>query len=260
MINKIKEKRNDLIFILQFTIDDFKMRYAGSLLGFLWAFLQPITTIFIYWFVFQGSQAVDDYPFILWLVAGLIPWFFISEAISNATPTMVQYSYLVKKVMFNINILPIVKELSVLIVQIVLILFTIIFFSVMGYYPDIQYLEILVYLFYMFIITTGISYLTATLYVFYRDIIQIVGIVLQLFFWFTPIVWNMSSHAEWIRKIVVFNPIYYIVNGYRNVFIYKQRTSENIGMLIYYWVFAFIILFIGIRIFNKCKNHFADTL
>ena len=263
MKNVIKKTLNEFIFIWQFAIDDFKAKYAGSVLGTTWAFLQPIITMILYWFVFQmgfKSQPVANFPFILWLMAGLVPWFLISEAIPGATASMVEYSYLVKKVLFNIKILPLAKIVSVLLVQFVLIVFMIICYAIGGYYPDIYYLQLPVYLIYMIILVAGISYITATLYVFFKDTVQIVAIILQIVFWLTPIVWDFSVMPAIVQKILRFNPIYYIVNGYRNVFVYKNAMGQGIVMQIYYWAVAFAILWIGLKLFNKCKDHFADVL
>lgn len=259
----LKSKKSDICFIWQFAIDDFKTKYAGSTLGILWAFLQPIITMILYWFVFQlgfKSQPVDDFPFILWLMTGLTPWFFLSEAIINATASLVDYSYLVKKVLFNINILPLAKIISVLFVQIVLILFTVCSYFIGGYIPDLYYFQLPVYLVYMIILASGIAYITATLYVFFKDVIQIVSIVTQIFFWLTPIVWTLESMPNGVRKILVFNPVYYIISGYRDAFIYKQWMSHGIGMTLYYWIIALLLLLIGVKLFDKCKNHFADVL
>ena len=93
--------KGNLFFVSQFALDDFKTKYAGSVLGFFWAFVQPVITVLIYWFIFQigfKNGDVDGYPFILWLVSGLLPWFFVSDSITNATSSLVEYSYLVKKV------------------------------------------------------------------------------------------------------------------------------------------------------------------
>lgn len=171
MKKKVEKVVCNFSFIWQFAIDDFKMKYAGSGLGTLWAFLQPIITIVLYWFVFQigfKSQPVENFPFILWLISGLVPWFFVSESVSNATGCMTEYSYLVKKVLFNIDILPFAKVISVLLVQLVLIVFTIILFAIGGYWPDLHYLQIPIYLLYMILLATGVSYFTATLYVFLK--------------------------------------------------------------------------------------------
>lgn len=108
--------KGNLFFVSQFALDDFKTKYAGSVLGFFWAFVQPVITVLIYWFIFQigfKNGDVDGYPFILWLVSGLLPWFFVSDSITNATSSLVEYSYLVKKVLFNINILPVARVVSV---------------------------------------------------------------------------------------------------------------------------------------------------
>lgn len=260
---KNKKLINDVFFVFQFAIDDFKGKYAGSVLGGAWAFMQPIITICLYWFIFQlgfKSAPVADFPFILWLMVGLVPWFFISDGISNATPCLVEYSYLVKKVLFNINILPIAKLISTLMVQLVLVVFAIILYMLLGYFPDLYYLQIPIYLIYMLIISAGISYITATLYVFFKDTMQIVSIVLQVVFWMTPIVWDFGIMPEIVQKILKFNPFYYIIAGYRNIFVYKDGIGHQWWMVAYYWIFAVVLLIVGVKLFRKCKDHFPDVL
>ena len=88
---KLKNLCNDIVFLWQFSLDDFKSKYAGSAACAAWAILQPLSTIILYWFVFQigfKSQPVTSVPFVLWLVAGLLPWLFFSEAIANATSAL----------------------------------------------------------------------------------------------------------------------------------------------------------------------------
>ena len=111
--------------ILQLTIRDFKSRYLGSYLGLLWAFIQPVITILIFWFVFEvgfKSAPVGDSPFILWLMTGIIPWFFISESLASGTGSVVENSYLVKKIVFRVSMLPVVKLLSALVVHVFFVL------------------------------------------------------------------------------------------------------------------------------------------
>lgn len=256
-------KKTDWQFIFQFAMDDFRNKYAGSLMGVTWAFIQPMMTIIIYWFIFQvgfGSKPVEGYPFILWLISGLIPWFFISECIIGVTTSLAEYSYLVKKVVFNINILPLVRVISCFLVQVFLVLITILFFVFFGYYPDAYYLQLPYYMLYMIVLLMGIGYLTAALYPFFKDLLQIVNIVMQVIFWLTPMVWNFSIMPEMVQKILVFNPIYYIVEGYRNAFIHKEFFWENGQMGIYYWGIAILFLLLGKKTFQKMKPHFADVL
>ena len=100
--------------------NDFKKRYAGSYLGMVWAFVQPVVTVVMYWIVFDRvfntrSQLVAggiEVPYVLYLTAGLVPWFYFSESLSNGTTALLEYNYLVKKVVFKISILPIIKIIA----------------------------------------------------------------------------------------------------------------------------------------------------
>ena len=107
--------------LISLTKNDFKQRYLGNVLGVLWAFIQPTVTILIFWFVFQvgfKSKPVDDFPFILWLVAGIFPWFFFAEGLSNGTNAVIANTFLVKKVVFRVSLLPIVSLLSASVVHV----------------------------------------------------------------------------------------------------------------------------------------------
>lgn len=259
-LNKYKK---NIGFLWQFSLDDFKNKYSGSFMGVTWAFVQPLMTILIYWFVFQigfKSQPVSNYPYILWLVSGIIPWFFISEGIVSVTTSLSEYSYLVKKIVFDINILPLVKVLSCFLVQIFLIIITQILFIVWGFYPDVYYLQIFYYLLYATVLLIGLGYCTSALYVFFKDLIQIVNIIMQIIFWVTPIVWNFDIMPESVKKVLEFNPVYYIINGYRDCFINKKFFWENLNMGAYYWIVALLMLVIGKKVFKKTKIHFADVL
>lgn len=258
------KSKYDIGFICQFALDDFKTKYAGSLLGFIWAFLQPAVTVVIYWFVFQigfGNEAVNNVPFIIWLVSGLLPWFFVSDAVNNSTASLVEYSYLVKKVVFNIDILPLARIISVLFIQLFLLVVAIVLSIVYGVMPSVYWLQIVYYMIYMMIICTGIAYFTSALYVFFKDTIQVVAIILQVFFWGTPIVWQMKVMPEHIQTILRYNPLYYITNGYRDALVsHKWFVEYPIGDVLYYWFVAFVVLGIGMYTFKKLKQHFADVL
>lgn len=264
MKGNIRKLKNDSVFVCQFALDDFKTKYAGSALGFVWAFIQPVITVIIYWFIFQlgfKNGDVNGYPFILWLVSGLLPWFFISDSISNATSSLVEYSYLVKKVLFNINILPIARIVSVLFVQLFLLGFTMILFAVYGCMPDIRWLQLIYYMVYMFILCIGVVYFTSALFVFFRDMIQIVSIVLQVIFWMTPIVWQLNIFSDKIQYILNYNPLFYPVRGYRDSLMQGKWFWEyGVDWNAYYWIIAFAFLGIGIFSFRRLKQHFADVL
>ena len=132
-------KNRKLVFSL--AKNDFKTKYAGSYFGTVWAFVQPIVTICVYWFVFglalrNGSD--KGVPFVLWLIAGLVPWFFIQEGLTGGTNALLEYNYLVKKVVFNIDILPLVKTIAALFIHVFFVLFMLFLFALYGYYPGLH--------------------------------------------------------------------------------------------------------------------------
>lgn len=254
--------------ILKLSKNDFKTRYAGSYLGIIWAFIQPIVTILVYWFVFEKGLKADSVldkegiqvTFVLWLSAGLIPWFFFSEALNNATNALMEYSYLVKKVVFKISILPIIKIISALFVHLFFIVFLLILSSCYGYYPDQYTLQVVYYSFCMFVFVLALSYTTSAVVIFFRDLSQIINIVLQIGVWITPIMWQVSIIPDAMQKFFKLNPMYYIVDGYRQALFYKEYFWEHPWMTLYYWGLTVVVFLFGTIIFKRLKPHFADVL
>lgn len=253
--------------ILNLAKNDFKTKYAGSYLGIFWAFVQPIVTVLVYWFVFQvGLRSGDmhDYPFVLWLVAGLVPWFFFQDALSGGTNALIEYSYLVKKVVFKISTLPLVKVISALFVHAFFVAFTLILYSCYGYFPDLYVLQVIYYSFALFVLVLGICYTTCAIVIFFRDLTQIINIVLQVGVWVTPIMWNIDDMAERIPRVLVLimkaNPLYYIVNGYRDALLNKVWFWERFDLTCLYWLVTAAVFGLGAVIFKRLKVHFADVL
>ena len=158
--------------------NDFKTKYAGSYFGVIWAFIQPIVTVLVYWFVFQkGLRSPDismgegvEVPFVLWLIAGIVPWFFFSDAWGAGTNTLNEYSYLVKKVVFKISILPVVKMISALFVHIAFVALVVIIYCCYGQFPDVYYLQLFYYSFCLLVLVLGLSYATSAIVVFFKDL------------------------------------------------------------------------------------------
>lgn len=269
-MEKREERKRTRKLLGKLAKDDFKRKFAGSYLGVIWAFVQPVITVMVYWFVFEkalghGSQLGKDgitAPFVLWLIAGLVPWFFFSEAWSSGTNTLIDYDYLVKKVVFRIDILPLVKVISASFVHLFFVCFAIFLYACYGYFPDLYVLQVVYYTVCMAVLVCGLIYITSSIVVFFRDLSQIVGIVLQIGIWMTPIMWNYESihFSPAIMKLLKLNPMFYIVQGYRDALINKVGFWEYPEMTCYFWLFALAMLLIGKWVFGKLKPHFADVL
>jgi len=245
------------------TKNDFKQRYLGNILGVAWAFIQPLATVAIFWFVFQvgfKSQPVDNFPFILWLVAGIFPWFFFADALSSGTNSVLANSFLVKKVVFRVSLLPVIPLLTALVIHIFFIFIMFFMFMYYNYMPTFYWLQIGYYLFATMILLLGLSWVTSSIVVFFRDMGQFVAMVLQFGFWLTPIFWSFKTIPEQYHWIIKLNPLVYIIEGYRNSMIYHKWFWEDIHMTFYFWIITGIIFVIGGLTFKKLRPHFSDVL
>jgi len=259
LISIIKNRR----LLWSLTKNDFKQKYIGNFLGVFWAFLQPTATVLIFWFVFQvgfKSQPIDNFPFILWLLAGMFPWFYFAEALSNGTNSIVANSFLVKKVVFRVSLLPIIPLFSAFIVHVFFILFMFAMFMYYGYTPNIYWIQIIYYLFATSVLLLGLSWITSSVVVFFKDIGQMVSMFIQFGFWLTPIFWSMKVVPEKYYWIIKLNPMVYIIEGYRNSMIYHKWFWENMDMTLYYWTVTAVIFILGAFTFKKLRPHFADVL
>ncbi len=258
--------QKDRKLLMTLARNDFKAKFAGSYLGVIWAFVQPLVTVFIYWFVFGVALKASNgsgYPYIVWIVAGLVPWFYFSDAWNAGTSAMVSYDYLVKKVVFNINILPMVKLVSTLFINLFFLLIGFVLSCLYGFVPGLHTLQIFYYLTGLILLVIGLVYFTAAVAVFFRDMIQIVGIALQIGIWATPIMWNCGETLAawpWLIRLFKLNPMYYIVDGYRDALLTGTWFFEKGWWTLYFWCFTLGMLWIGTRVFKKLKVHFADVL
>lgn len=244
--------------------NDFKKRYAGSYLGAIWAMIQPVVTVGLYYIVFEiimnGASRTEEAPFVLFLTAGLVPWFFFSEALNSGTNALREYDYLVKKVVFKISILPIIKIIAATFIHIFFILVLLIVAAIYGYYPTIYTIQILYYSACMFLLVLALCYTTCAIVVFFKDLSQIISILLQIGMWATPILWDINTLPSKWQVILKINPLVYIVNGYRSA-VYKQEWFfQDFFSTVYFWMFTVVIFGFGTMVFKRLKVHFADVL
>ena len=248
--------------------NDFKKRYAGSYLGAVWALAQPVVTVGMYYVVFDrilGSAPPrlsngTPVPYVLFLTAGLVPWFYFSEALNHGTNALLEYNYLVKKVVFKISILPIIKIIAATFIHAFFVCILLVVAAIYGYYPTIYTIQIFYYSACLFIFVLALCYSTCAIVVFFRDLSQIISIALQIGMWATPILWNIGDlDANWTR-IVKLNPLVYIVNGYRSAIYEHEWFFWDFFSTMYFWIVTVVLFGIGALIFKRLKVHFADVM
>lgn len=244
--------------------NDFKKRYAGSYMGVVWALAQPVVTVGMYYIVFDkimgNVSRTEEAPFVLFLTAGLVPWFYFNEALNSGTNALREYDYLVKKVVFKISILPIIKIIAATFIHVFFVLILLVVAAIYGYYPTIYTIQLVYYSFCLFIFVLALSYTTCAVVVFFKDLSQIINIGLQIGMWATPILWDMSTLSPKWQIIVKINPLVYIVNGYRSS-IYKQEWFfQDFFSTMYFWIATIALFGMGALVFKRLKVHFADVL
>lgn len=256
----VVKNRNMLVNLIK---SDFKNRYLGNHLGIIWAFIQPLVMVAVYWFVFVHgfrNTPVENVPFLLWLLAGLVPWFLLNDAIMSASNAITSQSFLVKKIVFEVKLLPFVKIGSAVLVNIAFWALMLIVCLCYGYYPDIYWLQLIYFMACIIAISLSLSLLLSAIMPFLPDVSQILSIFLQIMFWATPIFWNPTLLHGKLIYIVKLNPFAYIVLGFRDSVIYHEPFWHRPVMMTYFWCLTLFLYWLGNRTFNKLRPHFADVL
>ncbi|NQV02706.1 MAG: ABC transporter permease [Bacteroidia bacterium] len=243
---------------------DFQNKYLASYIGLPWAFIQPGATILVMWFAFTYGLKINvmdgGIPFVPWLICGLIPWFFISDTLTSSSNSLIEYSYLIKKTSFKVAIIPFIKIFTGLIIHLFFIGVIAILVMAYGFYPNIYWLQIFYLVIATFTLLTGIGWLISSINVFVRDVGPMVNVVISIMFWATPIIWPYSMLSGNMKYFALFNPFFYITEGYRYIFLQKTWIFQNIEMTIYFWVITAFVFVLGALVFKRLSPHFADVL
>lgn len=244
---------------------DLVKTYRGAALGWMWAVIKPAVTIFVYWFAFtvglRAQTNVNGFPYFLWIVAGVVPWFYISEMITGGTDCIRKYSYLVTKMKFPVATIPTFINISKFSIHLMLIAIVIILFMIFGYMPDVYLLQLPVYMLLAFVFLNCWGLFSSLLGVISKDYSNLVKSFITALFWLSGIMWNPETvNNEIIRKILNLNPVTFLVNGFRNCFINKIWIWEQPQRLMYFSIITVILLILAIVVYKKLRKDIPDVL
>ena len=242
---------------------DFKQRYVGSSLGFLWTILEPLCFLLIIWFVFSFGLKIrpqGNVPFIIYLIPALVVYNFFNQAVGTSCNIFRSYSFLVQKVQFRVSLVPVARVISELGLHFIFIIIVMMFLIAYGIWPTLYWFQALYYLFGTLMLIIGLSWLLSSLGVFVRDMAPMVAIFLRFLFYLTPIFWSIEVVPARYQIFLKINPLFYIVQGYRQSFVYGVPFWHDPLNAFYFWGVVFTIFIIGILVFIKLRPHFADVL
>ena len=254
----LKELYNYREMLSNLVKKDLRTRYKGSVLGFLWTFVNPILQLIVYTMVFSIIMKVNVDKFYIYLFIALIPWLFFATSIQNGASSIISNKDLIKKIYFPRLIIPIsvVNASFMNMIFSMLIVFVALILSGIGLSRYIFMLPIIMMIEYLF--TLGLSFVFAAVNVFFRDLEHILGIIIMGWFYLTPIVYTTDMVPQeylWIFKL---NPMVPIMDVYRQILYYKQLPSFNgLGLI---FIFSIAMIVIGYYIFQKLQKNFVEEL
>ena len=201
------------------------------------------------------------YPFFLWLIAGVVPWFYMSDMLTAGTETIRKYSYLVTKMKFPVSTIPTFVSISKFIVHLVLVGIMILIFVFLGYMPTIYIVQLPFYMLLMFIFFTIWSLFASLLSSMSKDFGNLVKSMVTAVFWLSGILWNPDTiQIEWVKKILMLNPVTFLTNGFRNCFINHTWFWEQPKRLLYFAIVTVIMLVLAIWTYKKLRKEIPDVL
>lgn len=258
-----------MVLLTELTKTDFKLRYQGSVLGYLWALLRPLLMFAILYIVFakllQFGNDIPHYP--VYLLTGTVLWSFFTECSQQGIQAMVGRGDLIRKISFPKYIVTVSTTLTAVINLLINLVVIVIFALINGVAPSFSWLLVLPLIFELYLLALGISFLLGSINVKYRDIGSIWDVLIQALFYAVPIIYPIAMVAEtstWAAKVILLNPIAQVIQDVRWSLITPATvtTSGFVGV----WAelvamgIVLVIFVIGALVFRKRSRFFAEEI
>ena len=248
--------------LIELTKRDFTERFSGSILGVGWSIIWPLVSIFIYTVIFSKIMAArlpgngGAFSYGIYLVAGLVPWTAFSNTVLRSATIYLDKKHIISKINISLIRLPLFIVLSESITFLITMGFFFIFLLIIG----ASFTKLLIYLPFIYIaqqiFAFALGFFIAMFTVFIRDLKEVTGIVLQLWFWFTPIVYISSILPEVVKKLLIYNPAYLFIHGYQNIFVYQK--PPELSSLIALVILGHLILLIAFLFYRILEKDIRD--
>jgi len=255
-------RQRSLIF--QLVRRDFQQRFVGSAVGWIWSLIHPLVLLVAYTFIFtyclkqrlDPGQLTDNYP--IFLFAGMLPWLLFQETVQRSASALVDYSNLIKKSVFPAEIVPVAIFLSNLLSHFLSVALAVAAVALWLNRVSAMLVVLPLYIALVGLFSLGLGWIVASLHVFVRDTAHVLSVLLTFWFWLTPIFLTESQFPQRVRWIVTWNPLVYVVRGYRTSLLSTRAPAvEDLAILAGFAVVTFLV---GGLFFRHTKKGFADVL
>lgn len=250
--------------LFRLAVYELKNQNGDTMFGILWNFLNPVLQIFVYWFVFAiGLKSGKDqggYPYIIWMIVGIIPWFYISGTMNSSATSIHSFSGVLKRMNIPMAIVPIKSVLAAFISHIMALGVVFVVILMFGYNINLLFYQVLYFMLCSFCLLSAYALFSSAITVLFKDFQRIMTSVIRLIFYMSPVLWSHDRLSEELQIILKINPFAYIIDGYRNSILYGQSIASNWQQGCYFWIFTIILFVLGCRIHMRFRKKFIDLL
>lgn len=251
-------------FILTSIKNEFVSRFVRSKLGGLWMIIHPLAQVAIYALILSNVLGArlpgieNKYAYALYLIAGILAWNLFAEIVGRCLTVFIEQGNLMKKMRFPRIALPVIVVGSCLLNNLLLFVAVLIIFAALGHSPNILMLWLIPLTLAVVALAVGIGLVLGVLNVFLRDIGQVVPIIMQVWFWFTPIVYSINIVPDYLKDSLDINPMFPLVKAYHNVMVYKVEPDlAQVGVT---FLIALGLMLLGLFLFRRASAEMVDSL
>lgn len=243
---------------------DIKIENRSLYLGAFWKILAPLIQLGTFWFVFgigiRGGEPVDGIPFLVWLLSGLVPWFFINRGILTGAMSISGKASMIFKIKYPTSTVPIGAIVMTVYDNLIMLGIMSIIFAFHGIFPNLHWLNLIYYNIFTFILLSSLALVASVIVQLARDFGRLITSLLQLLFFMTPILWQENNIPDWARPFFILNPVRYVVTGYRHALLYQGNFFERPTLILFFWGIVLAILLIGCWLQKKYSTRFVDWM
>lgn len=233
-------------------------KYKGSVLGVLWSFLNPLLMVAVYAIVFPYLMRSTQEHYLIFLITGIIPWIFFTTVVTSGCNCVWINGGIIKKVYFPREILPLSVVLSALVNFLISCFIILVFVIFGGVGISIHLLWLPVIAIIQSMLSLGLLFILSAINVYVRDIEYIVQFIMNLLFYATPIVYDITMIPEKFRWVFNLNPMAHLLAAYRAIF--YSKTMPDLKSLGIIGIISFVVLIVGYKIFKKLEKGFAEEV
>lgn len=252
--------------IWQLALFELKKQSRGAVLGWAWFLVKPLMYVFCFWFAIDvglraGNVAEGDAPYILWLTAGIIPWFFMQNMLNTGVDVMHRFPYLVNKVKFPLSAISNLYTLATMFIQLMCQMIIVVVYFACGQSLDVHLLQVPILIVLMYVFWFFFSVLMSPLCAMSKDVKMLMNSLTTPLFWLSGVLFNVKTIGiDWIQTILLFNPVTFFATSFRDAIYEKVWFWEDPWVLAGFAIVFVLTVVMALVVYKRTCKEVADVL